>query len=143
MGVRKMTNRSYVVLSLALSALISTCSSGSGARNDQAPSGTVVAQGPFTSGSGNTISGNVQVYDQGGGNYIVRLENLSIAQPSASFQLQADISTSTSRLMVAGALQAYTGNVNYPCTAQEGSSWSVVYIHQPGNQTDPGIADLQ
>lgn len=138
-SVRKMTNAVFVT-GASIALLISSCSSGSGARNDQPPSGTVVSSGSFTSGE--TISGSVTVYDQGGGNYVVRLANLSITQPSASLQLQADITSSASRVTVSGNLAAYSGNVNYNYNAGVETGWSVVYIHQPANQTDPGIADL-
>jgi hypothetical protein len=137
-AVRKMTKSTVILVIAAL--FIGSCSSGSGSRNDPAPTGTVVAQGSM---SGTGISGQVTVYDQGGGNYVVRLANLSITSPQASYQLQADISSQTSRVTISGSLGAYTGNVNYPYNAGQTASWSVVYIHEPGNQTDPGIANLQ
>jgi hypothetical protein len=124
----------------AVSLVLGSCSSGSGARNDPPPSGTVIDQGTL---SGTGISGEVTVYDQGSGNYVVRLANLSIATPEASFSLQADISSQASRVTVSGNLASYSGNVNYPYNAGTTATWSVVYIHQPANNTDPGIANLQ
>jgi hypothetical protein len=140
--VKILASRSLTLGFVFLSLFMGSCSSGSGARNDQPPSGTVVGSGSFTS-TGSAITGTVTIYDQGGGNYVVRLANLSIAQPEASFQLQADITSSASRVTVSGNLAAYSGNVNYSYNAGQETGWSVVYIHQPANQTDPGIATIQ
>jgi hypothetical protein len=136
----KMLTAPYSIAFIAASLIMGSCSSGSGARNDPPPSGTVIDQGTL---SGTGISGEVTVYDQGSGSYVVRLANLSIATPEASFSLQADISSQTSRVTVSGNLASYSGNVNYPYNAGTTSTWSVVYIHQPANNTDPGIANLQ
>jgi hypothetical protein len=130
----------WPIVLVAASLIMGSCSSGSGARNDPPPSGTVIDQGTL---SGTGISGEVTVYDQGSGNYVVRLANLSIATPEASYSLQADISSQNSRVTVSGNLASYSGNINYPYNAGTTSTWSVVYIHQPANDTDPGIANLQ
>jgi hypothetical protein len=125
----------WVTLVLITTACKGT-SSGSPYFNYPAPSGTVVASGNFTG----TVTGSVLVYDQGNGNYIIRLANLQTPSET-DLQLQTDTTTAGSRICTQG-LVSFTGNVNYSCDPGFSTGFSVVYIHSPSGLDDPGIASL-
>ena len=101
--------------------LLLGCAKGNGVVNEQPPSGTVVASGSFTgSSTAGPISGSVIVYNQCGGNYVVRLASLS-APGGIGLQLQADTTTGGGQRVNITTLSVTSGNVNYSFTATVGS----------------------
>jgi hypothetical protein len=108
--------------------------------NDPVPTGSIVAQGVFTSSGTETVTGSAVVYSQGGGRFVVRLNNLD-AYKEVGLQVRGVLDSGT--ILDIGGLRAYTGNQNYSITTTSGSGWSQVTIYSPRAVRDYGIALLQ
>ncbi|MGZ3689681.1 MAG: hypothetical protein ACXWPM_13035 [Bdellovibrionota bacterium] len=110
---------------------------GGGTGNDVAPTGTIVAQGPFQSSlAGKTVSGTALVYNvTATGQFVIRLQSMSITADSGlQVQVQADSQILTY------SLKDFTGNMNYTSTATGTvSSWSNVTIKNPSLPSNGNI----
>jgi len=106
------------------------------ASNDQAPNGTIVAQGSFVSvASGVEVVGTATVYDQTGGAYIVRIA-LSKAPNESNMTLIAVIDGNRQSGLM---LRSRSGSVNYNYTYSGNSlspSWDKVIIRSAVNSRD-------
>lgn len=100
---------------------------GSGPPNDQAPSGTIVAQGAFTSLNGQAVSGTAIIYRVNGAEFIARLQG--IAMPSGGgYQVRVINGSAT---VLSTALRATEGSQNYSFTVASPASWNSVDVYSP------------
>lgn len=119
-----------------------SCGTGNGVVNEQAPTGTVVASGSLSgSSTAGAITGTVLVYDQCGGNYVLRFASLS-APGGIGLQIQANTSSGGGQPLNISTLSITSGNVNYPFTASAGTAFSVVTLYSPGGNTGVAYATL-
>ena len=112
------------------------------APNDPAPNLKIVAQGPFTSLNGKTVSGNVIIYNAGTKLFVMRLSGLT-APSGETGMVIVPIVDGVSQGTV--ALQASSGNQNYNVNLSASSTvtagtWNQVNIRQPSANLDYGQA---
>lgn len=112
---------------------------GSISPNDPAPSGTIMAQGSFTSLNGQTVTGTAIVYFEGGSSYIVRLSGIS-APSENGLQVVVVANGATQATF---SLRASSGSQNYMLSLSAYSiTWNQVNIHSTVNNMDYGEALL-
>jgi hypothetical protein len=83
-----------------------------GTPNDPVPSGTLVAQGPFASLNGWSVTGTAAIYSQGGDAFVVRLGGITVT-PQTGLQVVV-IANSATALEV--PLRSTSGSQNYSFT---------------------------
>jgi hypothetical protein len=105
--------------------------------NDIAPSGTLVASGPFSGGS---VSGSALIYDEGNGSYVLRL--VGYTGPTGVSNVGAVISAGGSTVAVI-QLTVSSGTKNYSFSAGTGYTFNAVTIRNLANSTDISVATLQ
>ena len=110
---------------------------GNNALTEGKPSGTVVANGSFTTlVADKTTTGAVSVYLGSSGTYIIRLEGLSA--PSGTLQVVGD--TSTQADAYTSALRSSSGDQNYFTNLGPPLTWTSVYIRNPALTTNRDYA---
>lgn len=111
--------------------------------NDARPTGSVVAQGNFTSQNGGTVTGTALVFSTTGNTVTLRLEGLSVTNPnsgSLNVQLYAN---PNSVLATNVALKSTSGNQNYTVTIPASfTNWTNVYIYSNTANQNIGAAAL-
>jgi hypothetical protein len=123
---------------LLFSAILAGCglSTGTagGAYDDPVPSGTVIETGTFLGCNPNTLTGSTAIYDQGGGNYVLRLISLN-GVPNQS--LEVAVNGAAGRIF-ATPLKGTSGNQNYSFTVNPVPTWTTVAIEPLGtNPSSP------
>lgn len=139
---RKILGALFLILYLSGCGLINTSGGGSGL-NDARPTGSVVAQGNFTSQNGGTVTGTALVFSTTGNTVTLRLEGLSVTNPnsgSLNVQLYAN---PNSVLATNVALKSTSGNQNYTVTIPASfTNWTNVYIYSNTANQNIGAAAL-
>lgn len=135
-------------LALVLSLLSSSCgslSSGAVSANENAPTGSILASGSFTSLNGKTVSGIAKVILDTGNVYWVRLEGLSAPSESGLqvWLTKTSSTTGQSEKTNVGTLRSVTGSTNYQTTITSAIAFTAVTIRSPAANLDYGTALLK
>lgn len=99
---------------------------------DVSPTGTLIAQGPFTAESGSGLTGIAQVYlSTDNSQYIIRIQSL-VAPNETGLQLSA---MANGIVAYEASLKSYQGDTNYSTGVAPAVSWNTVTIRSvPKNQ---------
>jgi len=141
-------NRSISLMIIAtLGALLGSCGAfpitlggGTSSTNDAVPSGVITAQGSFTSLNGKVVTGTAVIYFVSSGNYIVRLNGISV--PSENALQMVPVIDGTAQTPV--QLESDSGNQDYSVEySGTPGHWNQVNIHSTIYNLDYGQALLQ
>jgi hypothetical protein len=125
---------------LLATAGLTACGTGAGggatSLNEPAPSGFLLAQGPFFGQNGQTVSGTAAIYAGTGGAFILRLEGISA--PSENGLLVRVVGNGTQ--VFSSTLRASSGSMNYTMSATGVFTWNSVNIFSPAQAKIYGSA---
>ena len=133
---------------VALSLLVTACGipvGPSASPNDAVPSGTITAQGEFTSLNGQAVSGTAAVYLLDASNYVVRLNGIQVPQEAGLQMVVVVDGKEQTRI----ALRSYSGSQNYSLSVTTSGAlgslprFNQVNIHSPVRNLDYGQAILR
>ena len=141
-GITTRMARIYWVLCAASFSGCGILPFGGASSNDPVPSGSLVAQGTFSSLNGNTVSGTAGIYQTTDSEFTVRLSSISVSD-GASLQVTVQSDGAT---VYSSGLRSTSGTQNYSFTHTGSTNWNSVIIEStagtsPDNQF--GIALLQ
>ena len=142
----------FALLAPALLGACGNITLGGGTQNDPTPTGTIVAQGPFTGLNGRTVTGNVSVYQQvgtsGACTFVVQLQSLNAPNDAGvTLEVIPVVNGAPNLVPSEYALRSPTGNENYSFTASQCSvNCAQVAIANPAatpaSSQDYAIANL-